>query len=127
MHGPTLVVLTADLVYLLHPHPVPATVQLDTRSAAAAPHGSVSATGGGESAPLNWTVNELKCSIGSRSYADLSSVATMPGSYPAYGAQRGWLSMVGGSDGIWAAVEKDGDVRVIRIDIGLDANNIPCE
>jgi len=126
-HGPTLVVLTADLVYFLHPHPVPATVVLDTRSSAAAPHESVSATEKGESAPLNWTINALKCSIGSRSYTDLSSVATQPAAYPLYGAQRGWLGMVGGNDGVWAAVEKDGDVRVIRIDIGLDVNNLPCK
>lgn len=123
-HGPTLVVLTADMVYFLHPHPVPATIVLDTRSSAAAPHESVSATTTGE-AHLNWTINALKCPIGSRSYTDLSSVATQQGVNTPYGAQRGWLGMVGGNDAVWAAVEKDGDVRIIRIEIGLDANNMP--
>jgi hypothetical protein len=114
------------MVYYLHPHPVPATVVLDTRSNPAAPHESVSTTERGDTAPLNWTINALKCPIGSRNYTDLSSVAIQPASYPIYGAQRGWLGMVGGNDGVWAAVEKDGDVRVIRIDIGLDINNLPC-
>jgi hypothetical protein len=122
--GPTLVVLTAELVYLFHPHPLPGTVVLDTQSSHSIPTGSVSATGSGAAAPLNWTINALRCPLGARSYADIANAGPMTSSYR---VQRGWLGMVGGSDGVWAAVERNGELSVIRIDIGLDANNIPCE
>lgn len=125
--GPTCLFMTADVLYFLHPHPVPATVVLDTQSSAAVPGESISAAGGSDAAPLNWTINALKCPLGSRSYTDLSSMAAQVAPLPAFGAQRGWFGMVGGSDGVWAAVEKDGEVQVVRVDIGLDANNMPCE
>lgn len=122
--GPTLVVLTAELVYLFHPHPLPGTVVLDTRSSNAIPTESISATGSGGAPPLNWTINALRCPLGARSYADIANPGPLTSTAR---AQRGWLGMVGGSDGVWAAVERDGQLGIIRIDIGLDANNIPCE
>lgn len=122
--GPTLVVLTSDLVYLFHPHPLPGTVVLDTQSSHSIPTGSVSASGSGVAAPLNWTINALRCPLGARSYADIANAGPMTSGYR---VQRGWLGKVGGSDGVWAAVERNGELGIIRIDIGLDANNIPCE
>lgn len=122
--GPTLVVLTSELITLYHPHPLPGTVVLDTRSSHAIPTESVSATGSGGAPPLNWTINALRCPLGARSYADIANPGPMNSTYR---AQRGWLGLVGGSDGVWAGVERDGQLSIIRIDIGLDANNIPCE
>lgn len=119
--GPTLVVLTSELVYYFHPHPLPAMTTLDTRSSAAMPGESVSgAVGGGP--PLSWTINALRCPLGARAYADLANPGPVTSNFY---AQRGWLSMVGGSDGVWAAVERDGVLSALRIDIGLDMNNIP--
>ncbi|BEJ12612.1 hypothetical protein CspHIS471_0210720 [Cutaneotrichosporon sp. HIS471] len=120
--GPTLVVLTSELVYLFHPHPLPGNITLDTQSSHSIPTSSVSATGSGATAPLNWTINALRCSLGARSYADIANPGPTTSSYR---AQRGWIGMVGGSDGVWAAVERNGELSIIRIDIGLDANNIP--
>ncbi|GMK59281.1 hypothetical protein CspeluHIS016_0702960 [Cutaneotrichosporon spelunceum] len=120
--GPTLVVLTSELVYLFHPHPLPGNVTLDTQSSHSIPTGSVSATGSGATAPLNWTINALRCPLGARSYADIANPGPTTSSYH---AERGWLGMVGDSDGVWAAVERNGELNIIRIDIGLDANNIP--
>lgn len=120
-HGPSLVVLTSELVYFFHPHPLPGLTTLDTRSSAAMPGSSVSGAG----APaLNWTINALRCPLGARAYADLANQGPVTSNLY---AQRGWLGMVGGNDGVWAAVERDGVLSVLRVDIGLDANNIPCE
>lgn len=122
--GPSIVLLSTDLIYFLHPHPLPATVVLDTRSSHAVPTESVSAAESGNAAPLSWTLNALRCPLGIRSYASLNNPGPMS-SPSTYRAERGWLGMVGGSDAVWAAVERDGEINVTRIDIGLDSNNMP--
>lgn len=122
--GPSIVLLSTDLIYFLHPHPLPATVVLDTRSSHAVPTESVSAAESGNAAPLSWTLNALRCPLGIRSYASLNNPGPVTSS-GTYRAERGWLGMVGGSDAVWAAVERDGEINVTRIDIGLDSNNMP--
>ncbi|WOO77185.1 uncharacterized protein LOC62_01G000772 [Vanrija pseudolonga] len=121
--GPTSIVLTSELIYLFHPHPVPAPVILDTHSSASNPADNLTGTALADHANgMSWQLNSLRCPIGVRSYAGL----TNPGPRTsAFRAQRGWIGMVGGNDSVWAAVEANGEVSVIRIEFGLDANKLP--
>lgn len=42
-------------------------------------------------------------------------------------AQKGWLGMVEGDEGVWIGLERGGEMGVVRVDIGVEGHSRWCK
>lgn len=91
--GPVLLVLVQDGILLIHPQQ----------------------TQNGE-----WGMNVLKCPLHTRTRVRTGDSIPV-GAGLAGDARRGWMGVVEGSEGVWAALDKgEGRVDVVRVDVGTE-------
>lgn len=70
-------------------------------------------------------MNVIKASITTRSYILMGEVSAVDDGSVGY---RGWMGMVNGSKAVWVGVDRgDGEIGVIRVDIGMDDSARWCE
>jgi hypothetical protein len=96
--GPTLVVLVPDALLLIHPHKAPGREE--------------------------WQMNVLKAPLHMRCQVRVGDPAS---ANSAVGAQRGWMGLVSGEEGVWVGLDVEGEIKILRVDVGLDSTGRWCE
>ena len=109
-HGPVFLVLTSSALLLVHPHP-----QLTVNRNAAF---------GIPSRDPTYTSTVLRAPLNMRWRAVLGDQVPIDSGYA---VERGWMGMVAGNDAAWIALEKDGEVGLLRAEVGIDRSDRWCE
>ncbi|WVQ81493.1 hypothetical protein IAT38_003617 [Cryptococcus sp. DSM 104549] len=96
-HAPAFLILTSSHIHLFYPQGIPASTQLE--------------------GPVAWTISSLRCPLHTRWHAAPGGAAP-----PDNGkrARRGWMGIVPGNEGVWAAWEEGEEVGVVRGEVGVD-------
>lgn len=108
--GPSITVLCADGIYLFHPFQALDAVALDSA-------GSLPIDMTADNSSTTWRVQMLRCPFHTRFKAVMGGTL---GQDTGLRAKRGWMSAVAGSEAVWVAIEALDELRVIRIEYGLD-------
>ena len=98
--GPALLVLTTTSLMLVHPHSL--TQQSMMNGFAPAPR---------------YTSTLLRCPLNSRWRAVLGEAVPNDSGYA---IQTGWMGLVTEDDAAWIVVQRDGEMNVIRAEVGVD-------
>jgi hypothetical protein len=70
-----------------------------------------------------WGMNVLKTSTETRSYVRTGDPSPSGG----IAATRGWMVIVPGNQGVWTATQCQGDIYVVKVDVGTDENGRWCK
>ena len=115
-HGPAFLLVTPALLMLFHPQMIPSSIQLDATNSTAI-----------DDSPLRWGMNILRSPLNMRYHSAVGSPTFLPLPETGGGVRRAWLGTVSGNDGVWCGLESDGDLRVVRAEVGVDGSGRYCE
>ncbi|WWD21245.1 hypothetical protein CI109_105729 [Kwoniella shandongensis] len=90
-HGPSFLVLTATNLLLFHPQPV--------------------------ATSTSWSMTVLRCPLHTRWHAVAGEMGPVENDWK---VRKGWMGLVTGNEGVWIGWERDGEVGVVRAEIGVD-------
>lgn len=108
--GPSFTVLCSDGIYLFHPFQTLGTIPLDSTGQA-----PISLTAD-NSLPI-YRTQMLRCPLHTRFRAVMGGAM---GQDTGLRARRGWIEGVAGSEAVWVGFEVMDEIRIVRVEYGLD-------